>query len=381
MRRAPAHPSVHSSVCALLLLLAGNQTAVSHRPAEQSASPGRLTVSEQPLWEVDKGINWKSLRVSPDNKRIAYAAKRNDKWVVVVDGVAGREYDQITIGKGWHDSEFLGFSPDSRHLAHTARRGNAWFMVVDGVEGEPYEAIIEIDTWRGNRGYAVFSADGGELAHSARVDNEWVVVVNGQITAPYRRGDPPYFTREPAPRVFGSEVTSPDGTRVARIVYEGLEAYVEVDGVPGRRYRTSTALREAANALAGMALGSIYDAGGPHRLIFSPDSQRLAYLVVWRGREWLVVDGVEYPHYDTGIIGPRFSPDGRHVAFVAHRGREYVIVVDGAESSPYPVLRQLSQTGHFASFDITFDELNRCHTFAVRDDHFLRVIVAIGDKL
>lgn len=30
---------------------------------------------------------------SPDGKRVAYAAKNGEKWLVVVDGHAGEEYD------------------------------------------------------------------------------------------------------------------------------------------------------------------------------------------------------------------------------------------------------------------------------------------------
>jgi len=33
--------------------------------------------------------------ISPDSRRVAYSAEKNDKWFVVVDGKEGRSYDDI----------------------------------------------------------------------------------------------------------------------------------------------------------------------------------------------------------------------------------------------------------------------------------------------
>lgn len=60
---------------------------------------------------------------------MAYWAYDGTHETVVVDGVAGKAYDEIGT---------LVFSPDSQHLAVEARLGPQWRLVVDGVEGPEY---------------------------------------------------------------------------------------------------------------------------------------------------------------------------------------------------------------------------------------------------
>jgi dipeptidyl aminopeptidase/acylaminoacyl peptidase len=65
---------------------------------------------------------------SPDGKRVAFwspAGKRD--YVLVVDGVAGKQYQDTTAGSPV-------FSPDSAHVAYAALSGGKWLIVVDGAE-------------------------------------------------------------------------------------------------------------------------------------------------------------------------------------------------------------------------------------------------------
>ena len=80
-------------------------------------------------------------------------ARRGGKWLVVVDGVEGKEYDGI--GKGT-----LVFSPDSKRVAYEAQRGGKWLVVVDGVEGKEYDGIVE--------GTLVFSPDSKRVAYVSK---------------------------------------------------------------------------------------------------------------------------------------------------------------------------------------------------------------------
>jgi WD40 repeat protein len=64
---------------------------------------------------------------STDSKRLAYAARKVDKWVVVLDGIEGGEHDKVTS---------LAFSQDSRHFTYTATKDGKHFLVTDGVEQE-----------------------------------------------------------------------------------------------------------------------------------------------------------------------------------------------------------------------------------------------------
>jgi hypothetical protein len=83
---------------------------------------------EDMIW-IDPSLP--NLRFSPDSKCLAYWAGRGGKWLVVVDGVEGKEYDGI-------GGPPL-FSPSSSRVAYWAWRGNKTFVVVDRVEGKKYD--------------------------------------------------------------------------------------------------------------------------------------------------------------------------------------------------------------------------------------------------
>ena len=55
---------------------------------------------------------------SPDSRRVAYLALKGKKWVAVIDGVPGPEYDpnygSCCVG------EYFIFSPDGHHVAYCA---------------------------------------------------------------------------------------------------------------------------------------------------------------------------------------------------------------------------------------------------------------------
>jgi hypothetical protein len=83
-------------------------------------------------------------------------------------------------------------------------------------------------------------------------------------------------------------------------------------------------------------------------LTFSPDGARYAYAAEKDGDQWtVVVDGAEYgpggklqpgevrAFHSLGKQTPRFSPDGKHVAWVGVGNEGWVAVVDGKESPPY----------------------------------------------
>jgi hypothetical protein len=110
------------------------------------------------------GIGKGSPVFSPDSKRVGYGAHRSGKWRLVVDGVEGKEYGGFEVGT-------LVFSPDSQRVAYAAGRRWMWRVVVDGVEGKEYDGIAE--------GTLVFSPDGKRVAYQAQRGGKWLVVVDG----------------------------------------------------------------------------------------------------------------------------------------------------------------------------------------------------------
>jgi Tol biopolymer transport system component len=98
---------------------------------------------------------------SPDSRRVAYMAKRNESWVVVADDEPSKEYDAVsTVGPV--------FSPDSRHFAFGARRQSQWMMVLNGKECKPYTAV--------SKSPPVFSPNGEHFAYAASTGSGWVLV-------------------------------------------------------------------------------------------------------------------------------------------------------------------------------------------------------------
>ena len=88
----------------------------------QEKSANRI-VSERLIGQIDFS-SWikKSFKVSPDSKRVAYAAKVGSKWFVVVDGKEEKQYDGIiTIGGG----KIIFDSSDSLH--YLALKGESIF--------------------------------------------------------------------------------------------------------------------------------------------------------------------------------------------------------------------------------------------------------------
>jgi len=89
--------------------------------------------------------------------------------------------------------------------------------------------------------------------------------------------------------------------------------------------------------------------------VFSPDSRHLAYIAwrgtkgpapaEWHGTKWFVVcDGREGPPVDwknryAWPQVPVFSPDSRHLAYFATRGDKQFIVIDGVEGPRHVFVR------------------------------------------
>jgi Tol biopolymer transport system component len=263
-----------------------------------------------------------SVHFSPDSKRVAYIAfpKSLNRFVkvMVVDGVAGKEHDDI---------EFIPriFSPDSKHAVYTAKIGAKQNLIIDGIEGPLFNRID----------YFHFSPDGKHIAYSGVSGNGTVTVCDGKEIAK------------------GAVVFSPDWQHTAYLASKGWGGWMVVhDGKEGLRHTVGETWRT--------------------QLFFSPDSQRLAYRTSQaREIEFVVVDGVQSIPYRLVELGnPIFSPDSKHFAYwAAPASGKWHVFVDRAYSEPYdePV---------FGS-KLVFDGPDTLHALAVRGGEMLRVEIKI----
>ncbi len=69
--------------------------------------------------------------------------------------------------------------------------------------------------------------------------------------------------------------------------------------------------------------------------MFSPDSKHVVYVAEAGKQKYVVADDKESPTYDRINWNPHFSPDGKHMAYVASRGGKIFVVLDGVEGKEY----------------------------------------------
>jgi len=272
------------------------------------------------------------LLFSPDSEHLVYVVELNSKKSVVVDEVPDKQYDKIGT---------IVFSPDSNHLAYGAKTGNNWFIVVDGIPGKPYDSIENI----------VFSPDSKHLAYVARVglgrSAPRFVVLDGVEGEQYEY------------RHLSNLAFSPDGNHLAYAV--GETSYTKLGGKPGFVI-VDGEKKEVTE-------------GTVHRLLFSPDSKRLAY-VEWKS-QWrpgekyrIVVDGEKgkkYEYIDDFI----FNPDSKHVTYIVIHGAKMFVVIDKTEGKECNFLGFTGVSPSAEDLDIkriVFDSADRFHYLVKNGD-------------
>ena len=317
--------------CVALVLATGTATVV----IEREKAPFGLGS----FWQSDPPHTWYDDMHRPvfteDGKHVAFAARKADKWRVVVDGQAGAEYDDdihtlvLTAdgqhaaytresGRKWrvvvdgkegaeYDAEPapVVFSPDGKRVSYVARRSDQWLVVLDGHEGAHYD---EIRT-------PLFSSDGKRFAYAARSDDKWLVVVDGQTSPAYEEVRGPVFSANSQRVAYAARAGS------WHVVVDGQEVDHDFDEAHAPAFSPEGVHLAYAVKMAG-AWRVVVDAqaGAPYENdirdpIFSPDGKRVAYAGKANGRWRMVVDGQEGPLYNDDIRNPRFSSDSKRVAY------------------------------------------------------------------
>ncbi len=356
---------------------------------------GKLYTSIPRVGLSEAGIK-QQIKFSRDGRRVAYVAGRGKKFLVVVDGKEGPEYDRISVGAP-------SFSPDGRRVSYFAERGGKTFAVVDGIESKPFDygssdapifspdsshviymarhgqqTHIVIDgaeiVERDYVGEPRFSKTGKRMAYVLARGDEWRVVTDGKEGKPYSgfgnniefsddekhvlyRANTPKgqmlivddVETEPRPVIEeNSYGFSPDGRHVAYIAWEARdEQYVVMDNKNGKTYEDVSkqvfspdskhvfysAWRAGKTVVVKDGVeGEIFDEVNDY-FRFSPDGQRMVYLAKRGGKQYLVVDGVATAYDD--IIGFKFSPDSKRLMVMAKRGNSMLMALEGEPPKEY----------------------------------------------
>ncbi len=338
----------------------------------------QIVVDDQPGPLYDRIYEW---AFSPDWKHLAYAAKKGDKVVIVQDGTEGPAYDGF-VGDtmlehrppGFGDGPGVLLFQADGSLAFAVKKGPKWFAIVGGKESPGYDSISGM----------MLSPDRKRILYSALKGDKWVVVVDGVESPPYASVDA--FLRNGA---FSS-----DSKHVYYLVKNGSESAIMKDGKfvvtgsnlteplfdaegnllayqyvnEGRRFFVLSSMEHPIAIGSGTSLMDFSANGrhfafrgtsggqnfGPHvvvvdgkespdqneslspaPILFSPDSQHVAYTFTNNGL-FLKMDDITCGPY--GAVLNRvaiFSPDSRHLAYAVHRGRHWVAVLDGKEGPEF----------------------------------------------
>ena len=298
--------------------------------------------------------------LSPDRSRIAYVACTRQgpqcKYIPVIDGRAGPEYDELAIPSSY---AWNVFSPDNKLTAYVARLGQTWRVVSDGQPSPEYDEIAPASL--------SFSPDGCRIAYAARTGTQWCVVLDGRPGPSYNEiGSGPirFLSNKDIgyaalsgskwlaiigdqPPISCDEVAdltvSPDGRHVAFAGRSGKKWQAFVDGHAGPEY-DQIGLPEH------------------ERFWVSPDGRRLAYAGRLGSKWQVVIDGRPEATCDEiqqDGVPFYFSPDGKRTAYTARTDKNWFVVIDGQPGpSCYLVER--------GSFEFSDDGLRTAYV-ALRD--------------
>ncbi len=266
------------------------------------------------------------MEVGGAGKHIAFAAKKGEKWTVVVDGVEKYTHDGLLWPwSAWSPTlegnsyipqtraAVLDFSPDGQFIAYPAQTTDGKYAVfVNGKPGPTYPSV-------GNEiGFVA-----GKVSYHAFTEDKKIVDVHGdQVLGPY---DMSYKTK-----------SSPDGNHYAFWAKRADKIVLVVDGkerdLPG-------ALADYVVANSGF-LAYAYQSSGKYRvrvgdtdlpdsydavveMTLSPDGKKVAYWAQRDGKWVLSAGGQEFPgfsgyyYYESGArrFSVMWSPDSQHIAY------------------------------------------------------------------
>jgi hypothetical protein len=216
----------------------------------------------------------------------------------------------------------LSASPDSRHVANTYAYPDQFTVVVDGKDGKPFDSVVSKSVR--------FTSD-GQCVYAGRRGKNWYVVVAGVEIGPFESlGN-------------GSPLLTADGKKIYFLAQRDKKWTLVIDGQEQPSHERIL--------------------GSP---VLNADGSRFAYTFA-EGQKYRVSNNGTFQQAFDKIRerSLRFSPDGKHLAYVARHEKKQVLVVDGVESEPLNVI--------FPGGEVAFNRSHTVVTMGIRGRDLVRM--------
>jgi len=292
--------------------------------------------------------------LSHDGKHVAYKFRSHNKEFMVFNKKKYREFDEIVGYRYEVHSEFREvetsavFSPDGR-LSYYGRDGDKWFVIVGDFIDGPFDYI-------NIKRPVLFSSDGSRFACVVFYGKHTSVIIDGEMSESYDSASVPVFS----PEGFIS-YTATSGHKSFLIIDDfvysydyGKISYVKFSPV-GKR--TAWVVNYECYRLNENTLVNIKGIISDYQMkilktLVNKDFFKIELLdegftedethIITRhsrlimGKGFIVIDGVQSEIYDDiNILDFKFSPDGTRYGYMARKGMEWFIVLDGVKQKSY----------------------------------------------
>jgi hypothetical protein len=255
-----------------------------------------------------------SITFQPKGDSYSYCACIEKKCRLTVAGTeTGSEYDDVS---------YTQYSRDGKRLAFIAKRQKKWIAVVDGKEFSPEMEDFWPTAWGFNR-------DGNRFYEAAWIKgSKWLYIMDGTMGPGFDVISYISFTDDGKHYAYGGTIAKPGFKK------QKTFGSVVLDGQASGSYEGS-GLGGAWTALAGETQ---YMTGGVRDLTpdfhgistpqFSPEGKLIYAARRDKGDVAVFVGSEAGPGFDEILSPVVFSRDSSHFAYVARRGDEFVPVRD-----------------------------------------------------
>lgn len=273
-------------------------------------------------------------KYSPKGGHFAYIAldidRNNNKYMgyVVSDGKEFGPYDDIRGN--------IEFSPDGKKLAFTAKKDNEWFMVIDGKESAPSEKMPSV---------FVFSSDGSHYAYSVIRNGKNLLILDGKESKLPEGTNIRYIEFSPDDTRLAYSLAQNGFSGKEYVIIDNKQEN-EYDGVWGlefspdnKNFAYTGKKQNQESVIINGKEEKWYDikqkpyAGGIY-VQFSPDSKHYAYVARTENGNVIVLDGKELGIYDS-IYRVIFSSDSKYLTYLYNLNNEVWYEVYDIEKSTF----------------------------------------------